>query len=183
MIEKKLLTLACAVGILACGACFLPPLDEPKPQLPPALASVHIIAIQVEDGTGSNLFDPLMMSSATVSNFNRLWSEYPVRAKALNAGGPSDAVLRVVVLHKTDSFTPGKKGRQFYPLEMIASFTVTAADGTNLESKPEESVKFGVWFSGKSLPENWNSSPILHEAAYALAMAAGNKLLVSANPN
>ena len=183
MVEKKLLTAACAVGILACGACFLPPPNQPKPQLPPALASVHIISIQVEDGTGSNLFDPLMMSKAVASNFNHQWSEYPVRARALNAGGTGDATLRIVVLRKTDSFTLGKKGRQFYPLEMVASFTVTAADGRNLASKPEEHMKFGAWFNGKSPPETWNSNPFLHDAAYALAMTAGDKLLHSERPN
>jgi len=37
MVEKKLLTLAGVVGILACGACFLPPLPQHEPPPPPAL--------------------------------------------------------------------------------------------------------------------------------------------------
>ncbi len=183
MVEKKLVTLGCAVGILMCGACFLPPLNEPKPHLPPALVSVHSLAIQVEDGTGTSLFDPVMMSKATAGNFNRQWSEFSVRAMALSDGGPADAVLKITVLRKMDSFNPGQKGRQFYPLEMVASFTVTAADGRILESKPEERLRFGVWFDGKSLPETWNSNPFRQEAAYALALTAGNKLLVSERPN
>jgi hypothetical protein len=183
MLEKKLVTLACAVGILACGACFLPPLRDPAPPLPPALASVHIIAIQVEDGTASNLFDPLIMSSATAINFNRLWNEFPLRAEASNAGGPSDAALRIAVLRKTASCIPGDKGRKFCSIEMIASFTVTATDGRILQSKPEERSKFGLWVKGDSLPGTWNSNPFRQDAAYALAMTAGEKLLVSGRPN
>jgi hypothetical protein len=35
MLGKKLVTLGCAVGILACGACFLPPLHSTTPPPPP----------------------------------------------------------------------------------------------------------------------------------------------------
>ena len=35
MFEKKMLTLCCAIGILAFGACFLPPLPQRQPPPPP----------------------------------------------------------------------------------------------------------------------------------------------------
>jgi hypothetical protein len=185
MIAKKLVTLAGAVGILACGACFLPPLPQhnPPPPLSPALASVHSIAIQVENGTADNFFDPLMMSKATAANFNRLWKEYRVRAEAFNAGEPNDAVLRIIVVRKTTSCTPENKGIQFCSFEVIASFTFTAADGRVLQSKPEEHSKFGFWIKGNSLPETWNSNRFRQDAAYALAMTAGDSLFASARPN
>jgi hypothetical protein len=183
MFEKKLVTLCCAVGILACGACFLPPLPERKTPLPPALASVHNIAIHVEDGTAGNLFDPLIMSNATAGNFNRLWNEFAVRAEGFSTGKPSDAALRITVLRKTASCIPGDKGRQFCSIEMIASFNVTAADGRILQSNLEERSKFGLWVTGNSLPETWNSNPFRQEAAYALARTAGVKLLLSEHPN
>jgi len=183
MIERKILTLAGAAGILACGACFLPPLPGPKPPLPPALASVHIIAIHVEDGTAGNLFDPLIMSNATVGNFNRLWKEFPVRAVSSNSAGPKDATLRINVLRKTASCAPADKGHQFCSFDLISSFTLTAADGRILQSKPEERSKLGIWLKGDSLPETWNSNPFLQDAAYALAMTAGDKLLVLVPPN
>lgn len=44
MLEKKLLTLASAAAIVACGACFLPPLPQHPPLPPPvrsALQSIH----------------------------------------------------------------------------------------------------------------------------------------------
>ncbi len=176
MLEKKLLTLACAIGILAFGACFLPPLPQPKASPPPVLASVHLIAVQVEDGTEGNLFDPLIMSKATARNFNELWKEFPLRAEAFSDGEASDAVLRITVLHKTASCAPQSKGKQFCSFEMIASFALTAADGRTLQSRPQESSKFGVWYEGDSLPENLNANPFRQGASYALAMTAGDVL-------
>ncbi len=179
MVKKQLLTLAAVVGILACGACFMPDLPEHKPAsppMPPALASVHMIAIHVEDGIGGNLFDPSIMSNATARNFNQLWQEFPVRAEAYNALGPSNAALRITVLRKTTSCKPGYNGNQFCSFEMIASFTLTDAEGRILISRPQENWNFNFWQKNDSLPNNLNSNPFRQSAAYALAMTAGGIL-------
>src|SRR5208283_1730683 len=138
--------------ILACGACFLPPLPQQRESLPAPLASVHKIAIQVEDGTGSNLFDPVAMSSVTVGEFDRLWAESQVRATVFNSGRPSDAVLKIVVLRKTASCAPQGNG-EYCSIELIASYTLTAVDGGVLLSMPQLSSKNGIWQQGNSLPE------------------------------
>jgi hypothetical protein len=176
MIEKKLLTVAGVAGILACGACFLPPLPHKKAPLPPALASVHRITIQVEDGTTGNLFDPLIMSNATASNFNELWRDFPVRADAVNAGESSDAALRITVHRKTVSCKAESKDNLFCSYEMIISVTLTAADGTILKSRQQESSKFGLWYHGDSLKENLNANPFRQQASYSLATTAGEIL-------
>lgn len=178
--RKKLLTLAGVVGILACGACFLPPLPQHKPvppPMPPALASMHLIDIHVEDGTAGDLFDPLILSKATADDFNRVWKDFPVRAEAFNSGRHSDAALRITVLRKTASCKPGNNSKQFCSFEMIASFTLTAADGRILQNRPQESWKFGFWQQGNSLPQNLNANPFREEAAYALAMTTGTMFL------
>jgi len=176
MLKKQLLTLAGVLAILACGACFMPPLPQHHAALPPGLSSVHSIAIDVEDGTANHLFDPIMMSKAAAGNFNNLWSEFPVRAEAFNGAGASDADLRITVLSKTASCNPEGNGKQFCSFEMVASFTVRAADGTTLQSSPRKSSKFGVWFKGDSLPDNLNASPFQQQASYSLAMTAGEML-------
>jgi hypothetical protein len=184
MLKNKLLTLAGVLAILACGACFMPPLSQNEPPPPPnRLASVHRITIDVEDGTGSNLFDPVAMSSVTVGEFDRLWAESPVRATVFNAGRPSDAVLKIVVLHKTASCTLQSNGKQLCSFEMISSFTLMAADGRILQSRPQESSKFGVWYQGDSLPGNLNANPFRQNAAYSLAMAAGDIFLLPLSSN
>jgi hypothetical protein len=52
MLKRKVVTLACAAGILATGACFLPPLPDRKPPAPPIaldLQGVKSIGVQVVD--------------------------------------------------------------------------------------------------------------------------------------
>ena len=176
MVEKKLLTIAGVAGILACGACFLPPLPQKKAPLPPALASVHRITIQVEDGTGNKLFDPLIMSNATASNFNELWSGFPVRAEAVNAGEPGDTLLSITVHRKTVSCKAESKDKLFCSYEMIISVTLTDANGRVLKGKDQALSKFGLWYHGTSLAENLNANPFRQQASYSLAMTAGEVL-------
>jgi len=182
MLEKKLLTLGSAIGILVCGACFLPPLPEPKLPLPPALASVHTIAIQVEDGTGGKPFDPVIMSSDTASNFNRILMDYRIRAKTFQAGGDRDAVLRITVLNKTASCDPSGNGENF-SIELIASYTLMAVDGRVLLSRPRLSSKNGIWQQGNSLPEDLSASTFRRLASESLASSAGKILLLSEHSN
>lgn len=176
MFEKKLLTLAGVVGILASGACLLPPLPQKKASLPPVLASVRRITIQVEDGTSGNLFDPLILSNATAGNFNQLWKDFPVRADAINVGESSDAALRITVHRKTVSCKPESKKGLFCSYEMIISVTLTATDGTILKSRQQVSSKFGLWYHDDSLNENLNANPLRQQASYSLAMTAGETL-------
>jgi RNase P/RNase MRP subunit p29 len=180
MVKKKLLTLAGVVGILACGACFLPPLPQKKAPLPPALSSVHKIAVQVEDGTAGNLFDSVIMSSATASNFNRILMDYQVRAEAYNTVGHGDAVLRITMLNKTASCVPKGDG-EYCSIELIASYTLTAVDGRVLLSRPQESSKNGIWQQGNSLPENLKASTFERLASESLAATAGRLFLSFTN--
>jgi hypothetical protein len=178
MVKKKLLTLAGLAGILACGACFLPPLPRERSPLPTVLASVHKIAIKVEDGTAGNLFDPQIMSNATAANFNRLWEQYPVRAEAFNPGGRGDAVLKIIVHHKVTSCNSESNGKQFCSIELIATYTLTTVNGGAFEMSPQKSAKFGFQLLGDSLPENLNANPFRQEASSSLAMTAGHLFLV-----
>lgn len=175
MVEKKLLTLASLAGILACGSCLLPPLPQKKAPLPPLLTSVHRIAIQVEDSTASNLFDPIIMSNATASSFNRIWTHYRLRAETFNARGDRDAVLRITVLSKTASCVPSGNG-EYCSIELIASYTLTAADGRVLLSRPRESSKNGIWQQGNSLPESLQANIFRRVASESLAATAGKIL-------
>ena len=179
MLRKKLLTIACAAGILACGACFLPPLPQRKAPLPPTLASIHLIAIDVEDGTSRTLFDPRIMSNATASKFNQLWTDFPVRAEAFNETAPRDAVLKITVLRKTASCNPEGSNKQLCSFELIVSFTLIAGDGKMLQSAPQKSSGFRVVYKRDSLPENLDENPFRQAASYSLAMTAGEVLFYS----
>ena len=180
MLKKKLLALVGVLAILACGACLLPPLPEQKESLPPPLASVHKIVINVEDRTTVDAFDPVMMSKATASSFNQMWMDYRVRAETNNAGQPGDAVLRITVLNKAASCVPKGNG-QYCSIELVASYALTAVDGRVLLSRPQESSKNGIWQQGNSLADSLNSSTFQRLASDSLAGTAGKMLIHSAN--
>jgi hypothetical protein len=177
MHRRKLLTVACALGVLACGACFLPPLREPPPPLPPSLAAVRTIAVQIEDSSAHDLIHEAPMSAAVASNFNRLWAEFPVRALPYVEAGRYDAVLKVTIIQKTVSGGSTSHGNQLWTFEILASLALTASDGRILQSETNQRSRFG--FSSKIglAPGTWNSAPIRNQAAYALAMTVGDRLL------
>jgi len=111
MLEKKLVTLACAVGILACGACFLPPLPEHVPTPPPVqldLRGIHRIHVAVENASATHHLDADRLAS-----WIAVRTQSQARGKKLTAfSGPSapdqDGELKVTVL--TESASPGQKG-------------------------------------------------------------------------
>ena len=175
MAKKKLLTLVAVLGILACGACLLPPLPQMKIPLPPNLAGVHKIAIRVEDGTADNFFDPVNMSSTTTDNFNRTMTDYRVRAQTFNARGDHDAVLRITVFSRAASCIPDYNG-EYCSIELIASYTLTDLDGRVLISRPRESSKNCIWRQGSSLPDNLKVNTFRILASESLAATAGKML-------
>jgi hypothetical protein len=111
MLEKKLVTLGCAVGILACGACFLPPLPQHEPTPPPVrldLQGIRKIRVEVSYDSQLHDLDPNALAS---------WIEVRINTDARSAGAKAfsqkhpasadaDAVLQVTVLSETA--TPGR---------------------------------------------------------------------------
>jgi hypothetical protein len=135
------------------------------------LAAVHTIAIRVEDITAENRLDPVQMSETTARNFNRLWTDFRIRAKPFSAESKSDAVLRITVRSKTESCSPSS-GKLFCSYEMMSSFTVTTAGGGVLQNTTEQKSRFGIWDAGAA-HHDWNSNSTRQSASYALAMTAG----------
>jgi hypothetical protein len=171
MFEKKLMTLFGFAGILACGACLLPPLPQRKIPLPPPLSAIHKIDLQVEDKTGSRFFDPSQMSPAVADQFNHLWSGLPIKAQSFKSG---DAILMITVLQKTISCKAdtSRGGTCFYTL--TASLTLTSADGRVLRSCSSQHVEFSAWSRHGAQSDTLNEDPARQQAAYSLAIAAGN---------
>ncbi len=106
MLEKKLITLGCAVGILACGACFLPPLPQHEPMPPPVrldLQGIRRIRVEVTNESQSHDLDPNALAN---------WIEIRIDSQARRAGVKTfsqrdhasvdaDAVLKVAVLDES----------------------------------------------------------------------------------
>jgi hypothetical protein len=105
MLGKKLLTLACAAGILAFGACF-GGFDKPSPPPPLApridLQGIQSIQVVVKNASQSHHLDPSALAQAVVNRINWLTEGTGIRAH--DQTYPADAFLDITVLK--ESATP-----------------------------------------------------------------------------
>lgn len=174
MLRKKLLALGCAVAIVGVGACFLPPEHVAPPPLPPYLGHIRTFSIEVHDASSQDLIDDSAMSREVVSNFNRLWKEYALRAKLSRSSRVADAILRIKIDRKSASTFRGTDKRQEWAFDLKSSLTLSASDGRLLWQKQEENTRFKIAFEKGFSSDGWNSREVRHEAAYWLAMDLGD---------
>jgi hypothetical protein len=105
MLRKKLLTIACVTGILACGACFLPPIKT-TPTYPPAplrdeLRGIKAIAIFVDDGSGSHFLAAGQVKGLLAANVDARQNQTHISCLFRATPRPKDAVLRITLLDES----------------------------------------------------------------------------------
>jgi hypothetical protein len=112
MLEKKLLTLLCALGILACGACFLPPSQgPPPPPLYSGLRGVHTIRVEVANVSESHHVDAAEMAREVAQAINGQQWKSAVSAFVDEKKGDADAVLKITIDGETvEQKSPDKSG-------------------------------------------------------------------------
>jgi hypothetical protein len=142
MLEKKILTVASAIGILACGACFLPPLPERKPPPPPLrlnLDGIQSICVVATNSSGTHQLDPVELAQGVAHAINsRAWKD-GINAFAGKEDGNADAVLRITILNETvDAKGPASQanpGSMTFSVKDTA--TLTRRDGLVVWSETE----------------------------------------------
>ena len=181
MLAKKLFTLACATGILAWGACFLPPLPIRRPP-PPRLDFQGIEVIQVE---GTNLspmhfVDPAELAVSVTKSLNARKNTTGVAAHIPLEGAYHDAVLQITVLGESANplSTPSSSGTANWTWMVRVAGTLTRRDGvvvwrrTDLLEEVHHPFRGGDETSVRKDPilMNWLSSElgakIAHEILY-----------------
>jgi hypothetical protein len=149
MIEKKLVTLGCAVGILACGACFLPPLPERKPPPPPVLLDfkgIQKIRLEVSNASESHHLDPEALAG---------WIEFRIDSDARRAGvkafsqknpasANADGVLKVNIVSETAAPQQGgaSVAGEDWTFQIRLSAVLTKKDGEVVWSEPDGDYRF-----------------------------------------
>jgi hypothetical protein len=127
MLEKKLVTLVSVAGILACGACFLPPLPEHVPPPPPVqleMQGIHRIHVVAENASPTHHLDADKLAS-----WIAVRTQTQGRGEKLTAfsgpGAPDqDGELKVEVL--SESATPGTAVAKNGMVEWRFALSVTA---------------------------------------------------------
>ena len=108
MLVKKLITLAGALGILACGACFLPPPEDRHPPPPPLTRKwgVKLIRVEVTNSSETHYLVADRLATATAMLINERSGATGVKARAVGDPGPVDAVLAITVLREEATSHP-----------------------------------------------------------------------------
>jgi hypothetical protein len=176
MLGKQVLTLACVGAILVTGACFLPQPRTPAPALPPQLSGAHRIAVLVEDAAAVDPIDREVMSRDTVSNFNQLWADYPVRAAVLLHDTTADATLRIVVLSKSVSMYGDAGSKQRWDVQFTIDATLIATDGRLIWKQEHQRLRFPRRSPTGSPAPAWNDPALRRDMAYRLAMQIGDSI-------
>jgi len=168
MLSKKLVTLGGALGILACGACFVPPQrpyhPPPAPPLPASLRSIRTIAVQVSNDSESHHLQAAELAAMVARNIGLLGSEPHITATTDGAANP-DARLAISIRSETATPQPVDLN---WDLAIEASSTLTARDGQVLWSETR------IFKTARRFPEQnpeqvWQNSQIRTWLAWTLA--------------
>ena len=158
MVKKKLVTLACAIGILACGACFLPPLPEHQPP-PPRIELLGVQDIRVAAANVSELhhIDPSALAKAVANSIELRARETGVNASAQEgAGAAGDAVLAITVLD--ESATPSPSSNKRLSLLINVSATLTRQDGAVIWRETDAAYPFSYNLTSDHSEDAWQNA-------------------------
>jgi len=177
MLERKLVTLACAVGILATGACFLPPLPNRAPAPPIALDFEGIQKIGVEVVNKSSA---QRLPASNVAGFieQRLTTEgrrAHLEAFSAESHTPQDALLQVTIL--SESATPAAYANGTgiaWDLNVSASAVLTKTGGKVIWQETDESFHIRYETGRESEDALWKEDPV---AKSRLSQGVANRLV------
>lgn len=166
MLEKKLVTLVCAVGILACGACFLPPLPQHRPPPPPPpildLQGIQSIRVEVTNNSASRHLDPSGLAQAVANAINWRTKDHGVSAHVQKEAGDGDAVLAVTVLSETATpeTTAKNSGLTRWSFLVGTSASLTKLNGQRVWHETEVDSRFNRSFAQQDPGLLWNDPSV-----------------------
>jgi hypothetical protein len=169
MRRKKLLTVVSVIGLLACGACFLPP---PRP------ARIHLrgfenMVVTVTDRSGAPLVDKDEFGQSVAAAINM-----DARSDSFTThfGGettPKDAVLQVLIVRETATPEPMSPGVFDWTLTFATDITVTRATGVALGHLPSRYFRWKGSLPASSAELAWRDPKVrtwLNNIASQLAL-------------
>jgi hypothetical protein len=173
MFEKKMLTLCCAIGILAFGACFLPPLPQRQPPPPPirsGLRGLSNVEVAVANQSESRHLDAFELALQVAGQINALYGRTGVRAFAGEPGRPADAVLKIDVLHETATLHPSTNpsSPETWEFEIALNATLTRTNGEILWQRTKDLLRVVRRFPADHPADLWSEQSVHRGLAFVL---------------
>jgi hypothetical protein len=178
MLEKKIVTLACAAGILACGACFLPPLPmhkPPPPAVPPNLRGIGRIRVQVMNASPTQHLDATQLASWLANQINDRADHTTVTGFAAQQPGNEDAVLEVTILSESMTLHSAAVsiGKPTWEIQLSLTATLTRVDGQVVWRESD-----GNYRASRALPKEPEPDLWMEPVVYGwLIRGVGNRLV------
>ena len=175
MLKQKLIALAGAVGILACGACFGP--GEYRPPPPPPLVKERIRALRVvvTDGSAERHLDADALEALVVRQMNALAGADGLRAYPHDQQAEKvDAVLQIrLTAGSARVRRPAAEGK---PAEWVVHVGVAEelmrADGSEVWRQTVPDIPLDASLASGKQEDVWNDHGVLGGLAYRLARQA-----------
>jgi len=130
MLGKKLLTVACVVGLLLCGGCFWLGAGTPTPPPPPPLIDlqgVHRIEVAVTDASPEHHIEPVDLGKDVVERIRWNTRDSGIKAEVQRHAGVGDAVLKITILSVSSAAAanprPPDYVRSMYQFKVSTSLT------------------------------------------------------------
>ena len=163
-LQKKLLTFACAIGILACGACFAPVYRAPTPprlQLHIDLRGIRMIDVAVTDASDAHHIAAAVLAEEVVKVVNAYARETRVRANIPADGIKKDAELQITILgqHAIQLPQTATINQNHWTSQMRVSATLTRRDGQLLWHESDCKLVIAVNEAAEDEASFWEKLP------------------------
>jgi hypothetical protein len=167
MLRKKLLTIACVVGILGCGACFLPPVNStphypPPPPIREELRGIKAIRVFVDDASGAHTVDTSEVASCVAGNLDERAGQTHIKNEDRKTPRPGDAVLQITLQKVTTTQNPPaqQENERRWSLELTIDATLTGANGETLWEQKSQSYRDDGYFQSNDPVKIWKDSGV-----------------------
>ena len=167
LLQKKLLTIACVIGILACGACFAPVYRPPTPPPPRPqqqhidLRGIRMIDVAVTDASDSHHIAAAVLAEEIVKVVNAYARETGVRANIPAVGVKKDAELQITILSQHAMQLPQTAtiNQNHWTSQMRVSATLTRRDGQILWHESDWKLVIAVNEAAEDEATFWEKLP------------------------
>jgi hypothetical protein len=173
MVRKKLLTLLSVAGLLACGACFLPPPHPIQPP-PPYLRGVDGVFLEVTDISDPHRIDTDQLGQWIAASVNTRDQGRNPRVYWGGQRKAGDTVLHVSVGNEGAASEPEPQSPETrWTFTVSIAATLTAADGAVLWQKSNRQFHLNRGLLASTPELAWQAPVVaawLHAIAYNLAV-------------
>ncbi len=184
MLGKKLLTVACVLGIVAIGACFGPIGGSPPP--PPPLRQVegvHTIRVIVTNASDTRHIAPSRLAMSVILQINNRFGREMGGLHAIGSDdtGPADAAFSVTLLtetpHRVNRIV--SVGQAEWKVTCKASATLTAKDGRVIWSDANLTLMEQFFIdhaSDTGATMNWDAPIVKRASLYMMGSSLVEKM-------